>query len=543
MTPSTTKPAGIIYLTNKQSGVIYAYENHAYWDKEKKQSRSKRICIGKVDPGTGAIVPTRKKKHTSLVKQPPATRGPIPCHIVKHSFYGATYLFDAIGSKLGITADLKACFPDTYKAILSIAYFLILEENNSLLRFEKWGATHKHPWGQDIPSQLSSRIFQHISEESKLDFFRRQGRRRSETEYWAYDISTISSFSECLQQVQYGLNKEHDHLPQFNLALLFGETSNLPFGYRILPGNMPDVKTVKQLIAELDVYGIHKVKLAMDRGFYSEDNINALYHNHIKFLLAARTSLCLIQDALRTVHDTLPTYPHYDENFEIYATTVRGTWLYKEQQPYTGRTKKANRRLYIHVYYSVERAMEEQKKMEHTITKLRHELTDGKRVPAHEKAYQKYFIIKITPVRGTKIMVREDVLKKQSYSYGYFALISNEAMDAMTALKIYRNRDVVEKAFGNIKERLNFRRALVSSELSLKGKVFVEFIALIYLSYIKKQMQDHNLFKKYTLQGLLDKLDVVEAYEYPERELHCSELLEAQKVIYASMGVDPPPSL
>ena len=113
----------------------------------------------------------------------------------------------------------------------------------------------------------------------------------------------------------------------------------------------------------------------------------------------------------------------------------------------------------------------------------------------------------------------------------------------MTALKIYRNRDVVEKAFGNIKERLNFRRALVSSELSLKGKVFVEFIALIYLSYIKKQMQDHNLFKKYTLQGLLDKLDVVEAYEYPERELHCSELLEAQKVIYASMGVDPPPSL
>ena len=48
---------------NKQNGVTYVYEvieNH--WDKEKKQPRSKRKLIGKIDPETGEIVPTARKK-------------------------------------------------------------------------------------------------------------------------------------------------------------------------------------------------------------------------------------------------------------------------------------------------------------------------------------------------------------------------------------------------------------------------------------------------------------------------------------------------
>ena len=55
-------------------------------------------------------------------------------------------------------------------------------------------------------------------------------------------------------------------------------------------------------------------------------------------------------------------------------------------------------------------------------------------------------------------------------------LITNEPMDAVTALELYRNKDVVEKAFGNLKERLNMRRTLVSSEQSLDGKLFVQFV-------------------------------------------------------------------
>lgn len=57
---------------------------------------------------------------------------------------------------------------------------------------------------------------------------------------------------------------------------------------------------------------------------------------------------------------------------------------------------------------------------------------------------------------------------------------------------------MIEKAFGNLKERLNMRRTSVSSSENLEGKLFVQFIALIYLSYIKKVMSEKDLQKKYT---------------------------------------------
>jgi hypothetical protein len=47
---------------NKQNGVTYVYEViENYWDKEKKQSRSKRKLIGKIDPVTGEMVPTSSR--------------------------------------------------------------------------------------------------------------------------------------------------------------------------------------------------------------------------------------------------------------------------------------------------------------------------------------------------------------------------------------------------------------------------------------------------------------------------------------------------
>jgi len=62
-------------------------------------------------------------------------------------------------------------------------------------------------------------------------------------------------------------------------------------------------------------------------------------------------------------------------------------------------------------------------------------------------------------------------------------------------------------------------RTLISLELNLDGKLFVEFAALIYLSYIKKQMQDTGLFKNYTLHGALGTLDANECFEAPGHKL------------------------
>ena len=68
------------------------------------------------------------------------------------------------------------------------------------------------------------------------------------------------------------------------------------------------------------------------------------------------------------------------------------------------------------------------------------------------------------------------------------------------------------------------------------------FIALIYLAYIKKRMHASGLFHKYTLQTLLDKLDVIECFENPGRELRIGEILSKQKQIYDALAINPPHS-
>ena len=221
--------ATIVYQTDKRSGITYAYQSISHWDKEKKQSRAKRTLIGRVDKETGEIVPTDGRNRKKQDEKVPAKLGPKATEMAHRSFYGATYLLDAIGEQLGIIHDLKQCFPDTYKQILSIAYYLILEDSTPLYRFEKWGILHKHPYGKNITSQSSSELFASITEEAKQRFFTLQGKRRLEKEFWAYDTTSLSSYSETLQQVQFGNNFEHDRLPQLNVALVFGQESKTTF--------------------------------------------------------------------------------------------------------------------------------------------------------------------------------------------------------------------------------------------------------------------------------------------------------------------------
>jgi len=526
----------LVHVLNKKNGITYVYESTNYWDKEKKQSRSKRVCVGKLDEA-GNLVPS--KRLTNLMILQPSKQGPIPSTTVNRSYYGATYLFDAIGESLGVTTDLKACFPESYKQILSLAYFLILEDRNSLIRFPKWDRTHYHPFGNCIPSQRSSDIFASITEEAEERFFRLQGKRRMENEYWAYDTTSISSYSESLKQVKYGINKDHDPLPQINLALLFGEESGLPFYYRKLAGNISDVKTVKNLLADINFLGLGNVKLVMDRGFYSEENINGLYQNHLKFLMATKVSLKFVQQELDKVRDSIRTRTNYHSTYKLYSYTSTIEWNYSQERPYKGDVIKDKRRMYLHIYFSGEKALEHENRFNAMLDMLETELVSGKRDPEHEKQYTKYFEINTTPIRGIKVTPKQETINNAEKDYGFFALISNEVKDPIKALETYRNKDVVEKAFGNLKERLNLRRTAVSSESSLEGKLFVQFVALIYLSYIKKRMSEKGLYQDYTMQELLDELDVIEVFENPGNALRVGEVTKKQEELYRSLGVAP----
>lgn len=77
----------IVYQKDKRSGITYAYESTSWWDKEKKQSRSNRRLIGRLDEATGNVIPTDGRCRKDVVNTTKAekpkpdkrTGQPIPC--------------------------------------------------------------------------------------------------------------------------------------------------------------------------------------------------------------------------------------------------------------------------------------------------------------------------------------------------------------------------------------------------------------------------------------------------------------------------------
>lgn len=528
------------YKTQVIRGITYAYIDKPFWNKDKHRGDHKREYIGKVNNGT--FIPNKKYLlQQKLDQKTEDTRpGPVSVNICTRKFYGATYLLDRVADSIGIKDDLKACFGSISDEILSIAYYLVTEEGQPLYRFGKWGETHKHPYGDDISSQRISELFSSINEEDKLKYFRRQAKRREEKEYLAFDTTSISSYSELIKQVKYGKNKEGDDLPQINLAMLYGERSMLPVYYRKLPGNISDVKTIENLLKDIDYLDLEKLNFVFDRGFYSEKNINDLMKRHHKFLISVRTSLNLASRHLDKIRSTFVTRSNYNPELHLYVKTFSDEWDYTEDKPRLGETQTDKRRVYIHIYFNDQHCTDDRNRFNHMLDRYEEEIRSGDRDPEHEKQYMRFFNVHETPIRGRNITYNDDAIRKAEKDYGYFVLLSNGIKDPSEALRRYRLRDLIEKSFGNLKDRLDMRRMSVSSEENFEGKLFVQFVALELMSYIKKQMDVNNLYKNYTMQSMLDTLDIIEYYQQPGRTHHLSEITEKQQTLYKLIGVEVP---
>ena len=59
----------LVKLKDRRTGTTYVYESESYWDKEKKQPRSHRKLIGKLDDETGEIIPTGKSGRKKSAKK------------------------------------------------------------------------------------------------------------------------------------------------------------------------------------------------------------------------------------------------------------------------------------------------------------------------------------------------------------------------------------------------------------------------------------------------------------------------------------------
>lgn len=518
---------------DKKAKKTYVYEVESFYDPTIKNTRKKRKILGHRDPETGEIKPNRprKKKVEPVVNDQQLFD---MAKTIERKHYGATYYLHEVAKKEGIIDALKQVFPHHYEQLIQLAYFLVLAPTNSMQQFELWAQQHYLPYAsaEKLTSQRISDFFNAVDEESIQHFFDYRMNQTKANEYLYYDTTSISSYSKTLPYAQFGYNKEDDRLPQINLGVVFGEKTRLPIMYRYLSGNIPDSKTIPWLLSLLDNLSKASIKLVMDRGFYSEDNVYDLIESGIGFVMGAKKNLTYIKAALEAVRPEMNHVEHYSSVYKMTGQRIQTEYF----RPRNG---KGHYPVQVYVYYNRDQAIDQEYNWNKVLQERYEELQSGELKPKFEKVYATYFI---QEEHDGKPLYRynEAAIAKQKQTFGYFVLISSYKKDVWEMLSLYRNKELIEDGFHNLKDRLNMRRLRVSSESGLNGKLFTQFIALILQSYIKREMENSGLNKDYTQESFLSTLNRIDILLHKEFGATIGESTVAQKLLYSKTGVTYP---
>ncbi len=317
---------------NKKTGVSYVYEYVSYWDKEKKQGRNKQVCIGKIDPVSGEIVPSKRLVSPGIPQQAEALDSTITAST---QIVGPSLVLDALVDSLGLEKLLKSCFPQTYQQIIAMAYYLVAE-GGALSYCSTWCKSHAPSLAPSLSSQRISEVLQSITTDQKQTFLNRWMKQILEGDYLCYDITSVSSYSQINEYIKYGYNRDKEALPQLNLAVLFGQNGQLPVYFQRMPGNITDVTTMHNLLKTFKALGIKGLSYVLDKGFYSKKNVDELATSRHKFLMAVPLNNKWLQHAIDDVYETIhgPTgYCKLDDEV-LYAHTRIYPWGEKKHRFY-----------------------------------------------------------------------------------------------------------------------------------------------------------------------------------------------------------------
>lgn len=520
-------PKQVIHV-NKKTGVAYVYEYTSYWDKEKKQGRNKQVCIGKIDPVSGETIPSKRLVATQSPQQVAAQD---PTITASAQVVGPSLVLSSLNESLGLDKLLKSCFPQTYQQILMMSYYL-LAEGGPLSHCSTWCKSHAPSLAPSLSSQRISEILTSITTDQKQTFLNRWMKKILENDYLCYDITSVSSYSQINEYIKYGYNRDKEALPQLNLAVLFGQNGQLPVYFQRLPGNITDVTTVHNMLKTFKALGIKGLSYVLDKGFYSKKNVNELVTSRHKFLMAVPLNNKWLQKAIDDVYETIhgpDGYCKLDDEI-LYAHTRIYPWGDKKH------------RCYLHLYYNAKARAKAIDQFNEDLLTYKEELESGAKNKKHQDAYDAFFIITTTPKRGMKVAYNMEAVRQHIKRYaGFQALLSNRVKDPVKALRIYRDKDVVEKCFDDLKNQLDMKRLRMHGSKATDGRLFVQFIALIYMSALRKEMRKSQLIEHYTVRELLKEMETLTKITYSAKYGHIlTEMTKPQQEILKNLKITPP---
>jgi len=492
-------------VRNKVGKYIYLYESESYRDSNgKPQTRKTRI--GKIDHQTGETVydtgylervrGAENEPDTSTVKQY-STEDIRTSTILD---YGAYYLFESIATDIGLIDVLKESVPSCWEKIITLAFYMI-STGEPAMYCEDWLKRSESLQCGNMSSQRISELLSEINNKERLLFYEKWCELRSEIEYMALDTTSISSYSEFIGDVEWGYNRDKEKLPQVNVCMMLGETSQLPVFQMVYSGSLNDVTTLKTTLEHATGIKLKNISVTMDKGFSKKTTIDEMLKDEsgIRFLLATPMSLSFTKEQIDNECDVIDTV---ENTINIGDDIIRG--VTRSRSWYSSEHK-----VYAHCFFNPEETFGKRNALYGKVAKLRGEAEINPKNANYAKDFTKYLLIRKNKNQpsGYSIKIRDDAIRAELAHKGWLILISNHVDTAEKAIEIYRRKDLVEKGFMRMKNCLDLGRLRIHSDKRMQNKLFVGFVALILMAHIDKIMSEQKLYERMTIAKMIKTLE------------------------------------
>jgi transposase len=129
--------------------------------------------------------------------------------------------------------------------------------------------------------------------------------------------------------------------------------------------------------------------------------------------------------------------------------------------------------LYTHIYYNAKKANGIRESLYSHVTTLKEYAEQNPKKCENNPKHTKY--LKIQPSQespnGYCIELLESAVFAELKTAGWMVLLSNRISDSKEAIRIYREKDIVEKGFQRLKNCLDLGRLRVHSEESISTNI------------------------------------------------------------------------
>ena len=492
----------VVHQTQK-NGDIYVIERRTIYDPEKKYNvvLSSRI-ISKIPKGEDTPVPTRPKRHKG--EKVSISEDCSPVISASRTRVGMMDIIDHIGKVSGIDeAIYENADRGTAQKILSLARYLLGSNGQSLPGISTWQFTHPLPYEEGISEDVYHDLFETVGLDEQLqqNFFASRVSGIRDKAVLAYDSTTVSTYSSGISEARRGFNKAHDGLDTVKLLTLYSIETRQPVAFTKAAGNLPDVIMIENALKQMSVLGVGDAEIVTDNGYYSEKNLAEMLHAHFDFITLIKCSISWVMKELKAHRDefrSTSTACPFDTNthgitvMRMHEFTRNRIYASRKDGLPAGSEETFARRIYLHLFFNPFRRVEEDAALDRDLFEIRQYIEEGGKIEdLGESAQSK--VAQYMNVRhyGNKVTVifKEKEIQERKDSHGYFALVSNCEKDPFECLRKYRRRETIESFFEAGKQKADGARTRVWDSTRLRGRMFVQFVALCYYEYYSEMLR------------------------------------------------------